>query len=54
VTGQPFPWISVEGTSMLFTAVSFGVILSVVITIRKTGGQQNSRCGDPADEDQEL
>jgi len=29
VTGQPLPWISVGGTSMLFTAVSFGVILSV-------------------------
>lgn len=29
VTGQPLPWISMGGTSMLFSAVSFGVILSV-------------------------
>lgn len=29
VTGQPLPWVSMGGTSMLFTAVSFGVILSV-------------------------
>lgn len=29
VTGQPLPWISMGGTSMLFSAVSFGIILSV-------------------------
>lgn len=29
VTGQPLPWISMGGTSMLFTAVSFGIILSI-------------------------
>lgn len=29
VTGQPLPWVSVGGTSMLFTACSFGIILSV-------------------------
>jgi len=29
VTGQPLPWVSMGGSSMLFTAVSFGIILSV-------------------------
>jgi cell division protein FtsW len=29
VTGQPLPWISMGGSSMLFTAASFGIILAV-------------------------
>lgn len=29
VTGQPLPWVSMGGSSMIFTAVSFGIILSV-------------------------
>ena len=29
VTGQPLPWVSYGGTSMLFTAMMFGCILSV-------------------------
>jgi cell division protein FtsW len=29
VTGQPLPWISLGGTSLLFTSVAFGLILSV-------------------------
>jgi cell division protein FtsW len=29
VTGQPLPWVSLGGTSMLFTSVAFGCILSV-------------------------
>lgn len=29
VTGQPLPWISLGGTSLIFTSVSFGCILSV-------------------------
>jgi len=29
VTGQPLPWISLGGTSMLFTAVAYGIILTV-------------------------
>ncbi len=29
VTGQPLPWISMGGTSMLFTALGFGMILTV-------------------------
>jgi len=28
-TGQPLPWVSYGGTSMIFTAISFGCILSV-------------------------
>ncbi|MGE4586885.1 MAG: FtsW/RodA/SpoVE family cell cycle protein [Mangrovibacterium sp.] len=35
VTGQPLPWISVGGTSMVFTAFSFGVILSVSYNSRE-------------------
>ncbi|MDX1283927.1 MAG: FtsW/RodA/SpoVE family cell cycle protein, partial [Draconibacterium sp.] len=29
VTGQPLPWVSLGGTSLLFTSVAFGLILSV-------------------------
>jgi cell division protein FtsW len=29
VTGQPLPWVSMGGSSMLFTAASFGIILAV-------------------------
>ena len=29
VTGQPLPWVSYGGTALLFTAISFGCILSV-------------------------
>lgn len=29
VTGQPLPWISLGGTALLFTSVSFGIIISV-------------------------
>jgi cell division protein FtsW len=29
VTGQPLPWISWGGTSQVFTAVIFGLLLSV-------------------------
>ncbi len=29
VTGQPLPWVSMGGSSMLFTAAAFGVILAV-------------------------
>lgn len=29
VTGQPLPWISLGGTSLLFTSIMFGCILSV-------------------------
>ncbi len=29
VTGQPLPWVSLGGTSLLFSSISFGCILSV-------------------------
>jgi cell division protein FtsW len=29
ITGQPLPWVSMGGTSLLFTGITFGVILSV-------------------------
>ncbi|MBN1821477.1 MAG: FtsW/RodA/SpoVE family cell cycle protein [Prolixibacteraceae bacterium] len=29
VTGQPLPWVSMGGTSMIFTSVAFGCIISV-------------------------
>jgi len=29
VTGQPLPWVSRGGTSILFTALSIGIILGV-------------------------
>jgi cell division protein FtsW len=29
VTGQPLPWVSMGGTSMIFTSIAFGCILSV-------------------------
>ena len=55
VTGQPLPWISMGGTSMLFTAVSFGAILSV-----SYHNQRSKKVVEPQvmvdvpDEDEEL
>lgn len=55
VTGQPLPWVSMGGTSMLFTAVSFGAILSV-----SYHNQRNKQVVEPPvmvdmpDEDEEL
>lgn len=55
VTGQPMPWVSMGGTSMLFTAVSFGAILSV-----SYHNQRNKVVVEPPvmidmpDEDEEL
>jgi cell division protein FtsW len=36
VTGQPLPMISMGGTSILFTAAAFGIILSVSRSIQQT------------------
>ncbi|MFY9154313.1 MAG: FtsW/RodA/SpoVE family cell cycle protein [Prolixibacteraceae bacterium] len=36
VTGQPLPWVSMGGSSMLFTAASFGIILAVSSNNQKT------------------
>lgn len=35
VTGQPLPFVSMGGTSQIFTALAFGMILSVTYTINK-------------------
>jgi cell division protein FtsW len=35
VTGQPLPWVSMGGSSMLFTAASFGIILAVSANSQK-------------------
>ena len=35
VTGQPLPWISLGGTSLVFTSISFGCILSVSYQTQK-------------------
>lgn len=55
VTGQPLPWISMGGTSLLFTSVAFGCILSVSYQ-----NQKDKKVEAPAvqvivpDEDQEM
>lgn len=38
VTGQPLPWVSMGGSSMLFTAASFGIILAVSANNQKNKG----------------
>jgi len=53
VTGQPLPWVSMGGTSLLFTSVAFGCILSVSYQNQKDksiGGQQPVQVNAP-DED---
>ena len=41
VTGQPLPWVSMGGSSMLFTAASFGIILAV-----SSNNQKNKATSD--------
>ena len=41
VTGQPLPFISMGGTSLLFTGFSFGVVLSVSKEINKNDERKN-------------
>jgi cell division protein FtsW len=56
VTGQPLPWISLGGTSLLFTSLAFGCILSVSYQNQK----DSKAAAEPAvqvvvpDEDQEI
>jgi len=56
VTGQPLPWVSMGGTSLLFTSVAFGCILSVSYQNQK----DKKAVAEPAvtvavpDEDQEM
>ncbi len=56
VTGQPLPWISMGGTSTLFTAASFGIILSVSYQNQKDKEvvEEQPVMLDMPDEDEEL
>ena len=40
VTGQPLPLISMGGTSILFTCISFGIILNISRTVYKDSGNE--------------
>ncbi|MBA4408785.1 MAG: FtsW/RodA/SpoVE family cell cycle protein [Bacteroidota bacterium] len=42
VTGQPLPWVSMGGSSMIFTAISFGIILAV-----SANNQKNKASAEP-------
>lgn len=46
VTGQPLPLVSMGGTSILFTSLSFGIILSVSKEIDKKGIEENNLNGN--------
>lgn len=59
VTGQPLPWISMGGTSMIFTAAGFGLILSVSYLNKKNKLKEGEQADaavvvNVPDEDQEL
>lgn len=55
VTGQPLPWISLGGTSMLFTAIAFGAILTVSYHNNKQKeAEEQLVVVDTPDEDEEL
>jgi cell division protein FtsW len=55
VTGQPLPWVSMGGSSMLFTAVSFGIILAVSANNQKNkAAAQQLVVVDVPNEDQPL
>jgi len=55
VTGQPLPWVSMGGSSMLFTAASFGIILAVSANNQKNKEAANQLVVvDTPNEDQPL
>jgi cell division protein FtsW len=55
VTGQPLPWVSMGGSSMLFTAASFGIILSVSANNQKNkAASEQLVVVDTPNEDQAL
>lgn len=45
VTGQPLPLVSMGGTSILFTCIAFGIILSVSTTVYKDSETENKKEG---------
>lgn len=57
VTGQPLPWISMGGTSLIFTSIAFGCILSVSYQNQKNVVPEMpipAPEADILDEDQEM
>jgi cell division protein FtsW len=56
VTGQPLPWISLGGTSLLFTSIAFGCILSVSYQNQKDSKSNAEPAVQVivADQDQEI
>jgi len=58
VTGQPLPWVSWGGTSQLFTALTFGLLLSVSSEIDENAQKEVENNFNPdgvlPDEDIEL
>jgi cell division protein FtsW len=40
VTGQPLPMLSMGGTSIWFTSIAFGIILSVSRDVENEGGTE--------------
>jgi len=47
VTGQTLPLVSMGGTSILFTSVAFGIILSVSRTLKEEKLQEEQELVDP-------
>lgn len=55
VTGQPLPWISLGGTSLLFTSIAFGCILSVsYLNQEEQEAQEQPVQVNIPDEDEEM
>ena len=56
VTGQPLPWVSWGGTSQLFTAITFGLLLSVSSEIdsveENAEGEDDFNTGEEISEDE--
>ena len=42
VTGQPLPFVSMGGTSLLFTGISIGIIISVTKEIKNINNNEDS------------
>lgn len=43
VTGQPLPWISRGGTSILFTSLAFGILLGVSRSVEKENNEETNQ-----------
>jgi len=46
VTGVPLPLVSMGGTSMLFTSIAFGIILSVSRDVEENGKKPLNESGE--------